>query len=83
MNDTEMMNNYIADSIDADTMVERYERNDILDTNGNLDYEKIAALYPELRIILIECSRFTNDKNDKVKGCKVQQIMGNGSEKHN
>lgn len=83
MNDTEMMNNHIADSIDADTMVERYERNDILDTNGNLDYEKIAALYPDLRIILIECDRFTNDKNDKVEGCKVQQIMGNGSEKHN
>lgn len=49
-----------------------------------VDYTKLARKNPELRVILITCPRFTTSKDDKVKGCIVQQIMGNGQDpKHN
>lgn len=84
LSDLEIMKNYIADSLTAEEMLARYERNDILNSaTGELDYTKLSALYPDLRIILITCPRFTNDKSDKVKKCTVQQIMGNGDAAHN
>lgn len=84
LSDNDIMSNYIADALNATDMVERFKRNDILnDQTGALDYEKLSRLYPDLRIILITCPRFTNDKNDKVEGCTVQQIMGNQDPKHN
>ena len=84
LSDNDIMSNYIADSLNSTEMVERYERNNILnDQTGILDYEKLSRLYPDLRIILITCPRFTNDKDDKVEGCTVQQIMGNQDPKHN
>lgn len=84
LSDDGIMSNFIADAFNSDEMVSRYERNAILKQDGKtLDYEKLSQLYPDLRIILIECDRFTNDKDDKVKGCTVQQIMGNGDKKHN
>jgi hypothetical protein len=79
-------------------MLERYERNDFLTQNKkytmrysngasfeypDIDYQKLSQLYPDLRILLITCPRFTYDKDDKVKGCTVQQIMGNGLPEHN
>lgn len=84
LSDNDIMSNYIADALNATDMVDRFKRNDILnDQTGALDYEKLSRLYPDLRIILITCPRFTNDKNDKVEGCTVQQIMGNQDPKHN
>ena len=84
LSDNDIMSNYIADALNATDMVDRFKRNDILnDQTGVLDYEKLSRLYPDLRIILITCPRFTNDKNDKVEGCTVQQIMGNQDPKHN
>jgi hypothetical protein len=79
-------------------MLERYERNDFLTQNKkytmrysngasfeypDIDYQKLSQLYPDLRILLITCPRFTHDKEDKIKGCTVQQIMGNGIPAHN
>lgn len=84
LSDDDIISNYIADAPSATEMVERFERNDILNNQtGVLDYEKLSRLYPELRIILITCPRFTYDKDDKVEGCTVQQIMGNQDPKHN
>lgn len=84
LSDNDIMSNYIADALNATEMVERFKRNDILnDQTGALDYEKLSRLYPDLRIILITCPRFTNDKDDKIEGCTVQQIMGNQDPKHN
>lgn len=84
LTDKDIMQNYIADATNSDDMIVRYERNDILDEAGEeLDYNKLSKLYPELRIILITCPRFTFDKDDKVKKCTVQHIMGNGDPMHN
>lgn len=84
LSDKAIMQNYIADATNSDDMIKRYENNDILDEAGEeLDYNKIAKLYPDLRILLITCPRFTFDKDDKVKGCTVQHLMGNGEVMHN
>ena len=49
-----------------------------------VDYTKLANRNPDLRILIITCPRFTTDKDDKVEGCTVQQIMGDGQDpKHN
>lgn len=84
LSDTEIIQNFIADATNSDEMISRYERNDILDTTKTeLDYNKLSTLYPDLRIILITCPRFTFDKDDKVKGCTVQHIKGGKLDKHN
>lgn len=71
------MQNYIADATNSTEMISRYENNDILDDAGEeISYTKLAAKYPDLRILLITCPRFTFDKDDKVKGCTVQHMMG-------
>lgn len=84
LSDKAIMQNYIADATNSDDMITRYEGNDILDESGEeLDYNKLSKLCPDLRIILLTCKRFTFDKKDKVKGCTVQHMMGNGDPKHN
>jgi hypothetical protein len=79
----ETLQNFYGDSLTAEDMSARYNRNQILNDDGELDYNKIATMYPEMRIILIECPVFTNGKSNTVKGCTVQQIMGNGDPVHN
>ena len=84
LSDKAIMQNYIADATNSDDMISRYERNDILDDSGeNLDYNKLLKLCPDLRIILLTCPRFTFDKDDKVEGCTVQHLMGNGRPEDN
>jgi hypothetical protein len=79
----ETMQNFYGDALTAEETSERYKRNQILDDDGEVDYTKLSQLYPDMRIILITCPRFTFDKNDKVQNCTVQQIMGNNDPAHN
>lgn len=83
LSDTDLMNNFFADAPNAGEMAERYVRNDILNESGELDYNKIAQKFPDMRILLITGSRFTKDKKETIENCTVQQIMGNGDPKHN
>ena len=83
LNDEDILANHIAEAPTAEEMIARFERNNFMDENGEIDITKLSQLYPNLRILLITCPRFTNDKKDKVKKCTVQQIMGNGDPKHN
>jgi hypothetical protein len=79
----EIFDDYIADSLSADKMLEEYTANNFLDVNGNIKIDELSNLCPDLRIILITCDRFTKDKNDKVKGCTVQHILKNGRPEDN
>ena len=82
LNDEDILANHIAEAPNAEEMIARFERNNFM-KDGEIDVTTLSQLYPDLRILLITCPRFTNDKKDKVKGCTVQQIMGNGDPKHN
>jgi hypothetical protein len=66
------MENFIADAPNAQEMVERYERNDILDANGNISYLLTAQKNPNLRVHVYDIVRlFEGNK-------KAAAITGNG-----
>ena len=74
--------NFIADAPNAVEMVARYDRNDVLADNGEVDYMKLATKNPNLRIHLWDIPRMTQNKikKDPVAGCSYQQIYMAGSE---
>ena len=78
LTDDEILDNHIADAKNADEIMSRYARNDILDSSGNLDPDLLAEKCPDLRIIKIETPRFTTGKKDKVTVTSFQQIYKNG-----
>lgn len=80
LTDDEILSNFIADAKNADEIISRYMRNDILDSSGGLDPDLLAEKCPDLRIIKIETPRFTTGKKDKVASTSFQQIYKNGRE---
>lgn len=74
--------NFIADAPNAQEMVLRYERNDILADNGEISYEKLAEKNPKCRVHLWDIPRMTQGKKDYVEGCHYQQIYRAGDVRH-
>ena len=78
----EILTNFITDARNADEMISRYDRNQIYDmeNSGAFSPEYLATVCPDLRIIKIECPRFTTDKSDYVGETKIEMIYKNGRE---
>lgn len=73
-----ILNNFIADARNAEEMINRYDRNQIYDENGQLDPDVLAEKCPWLRVYKVSAPYFTNNKSDKVPGTTVQQIYKDG-----
>lgn len=78
LSDSDILSNFIADARNAEEMISRYNRNQIYDENGALTPEVLAEKCPDLRVIIVDCPRFTTDKSDKVSGTNITMIYKNG-----
>ena len=78
LSDSDILSNFIADARDSETMLDRFDRNQIYDENNALTPEFVAAACPDLKIIKIDAPYFTQDKNEMIKNTTVQCIHKNG-----
>lgn len=84
-----VMRNFIADAPDSDTMLDRYNRNCIYynsetgeytpySSEGILTPEGLAKACPDLKILKLDCPRFTKNKKDFVKNVTLECIHRGG-----
>ena len=78
LTDSGILANFIADSRDAETMIARYERNQIYDENNELTPESVANARPMLKVVMIDAPYFTADKNELIKYTNIQILHKGG-----
>lgn len=74
------IDNFIMDAPNAAEVVKRYNRNDILDGDSEISYEKLISKAPDARVWLYNIPYLTTGKKDKVKNCEFQQFWNNGTQ---
>lgn len=88
LTDTDIKNNFIADARNADEIIDRYNRNQIYNTdgklvstsaNGDFNADALMKAAPDLRYVFLEVPQFTNDKDNKIDGCTVYFRYPNGT----
>ena len=57
-------------------MISRFQRNDILDENGEISPTRLAEKNPDCKVHVYEIDRMTMHKKDKVPGCTYTQYQG-------
>lgn len=72
----EHLDNFIMDAPSAIKMMERYRRNDIIDNNGEISYEKLIKANPQCHAYLYDIPRLTTSKDDKVDDCTYYELIG-------
>ncbi len=72
------LSNFIMDAPNAYEMVDRYDRNDILNSSGEIDYQKLANKNPDLRVLLLDLNRMSTGKKDNTVAYTVRQIYNSG-----
>lgn len=87
LDDNDIITNRIADAPNAEEMVNRFERNQILDpTSQEITPALIKAKCPDLRVITIQCDRFVTggqgDKKEELTGVVVNYDWPAGGVAH-
>lgn len=77
LSEDEHLNNFIIDAPNTEEMLARYERNNILDTSGNISYSKLVEKNPDCNAFLYRIDRMTKSKKDPVSGCDYQRYHSN------
>lgn len=76
LTEDEHINNFICDAPYTEELLKRYERNDILDNNGQISYARLIEKNPECPVYLYRIDRMTKNKKDKVTGCDFEMYYG-------
>ena len=77
----EVLQNYIADCANPPEMVDRFERNDVFNSDGSLDMTKLAQRNAKLRVFHIKGNKMTTAKDDEVV-VDVEMWYTEGGEEH-
>jgi hypothetical protein len=75
---SDILDNFIADARTSEDLLNRYNRNQIYNDNNKLDPDVFAEKCPWLRVYKVSAPHFTNNKSDKVKNTKIQQLYKDG-----
>ena len=78
----EHITNFIADAPNATTMKARYNRNDVIGDDDEIDYEKLYDASPDCRIWLYDIHRMTTGKKDQVQVYEFQQLWKSGGKEY-
>ena len=78
LSNNEHLENFIADAPNAEEMIKRYRRNDILDDERPTEISptKLAAANKDCLVHVYEIDRMTRTKKDPVVGCTYDQYHG-------
>lgn len=82
LNNEEHLNNFILDAPNAQEMLARYNRNNILDNRGEISYEKLIENNPNCHAYLYEISKMTEGKKDKVPCSYQEYVIDSNKKKH-
>ena len=74
LNEIEHLYNFILDAPTTQEMLDRFERNDILE-NGEISYSKLVAKNPGCRAYLYDIPHMTTSKDNKVEGCTYYELI--------
>ena len=80
LNEDEHLANFIMDAPTSTEMMDRYRRNDILDNQGEISYEKLVKNNPTCHAYLYEIPHMTKHKDDKdtdpeLKNCTYYELF--------
>ena len=68
LTDAERLANYVADGPTGDQILARSERNNIYDSSGQIDVNRVVELCPNADVYRIDAERMTTGKKDYVFG---------------
>lgn len=77
--DTGHLMNFIMDAPNSIEMINRFNRNDILDERNEISPTKLAQKNPNCRVHCYTIPRMTTSKDEKIKGCDYVQYHGSDS----
>ena len=76
----EIKANFYADGQDALEITQRYDRNQVYDSSGKLDPDKVARLNPNLHVITWHAAAISEAKDQKITGQLTHKYVAGGAE---
>jgi hypothetical protein len=78
LTDEQHLTNFIIDAPNANEMIARYRRNDILDDRGEISYRKLAERNPNCDVYTYDIQKIPETKKEDVEGCTYTRYRGSG-----